>query len=378
MFSEKEAQTMNPFEKTTIGGIELKNRFALAPMTTYSGNPDLTPSDEEIHYLSLRSHGPAMIISPAIAVNEQAQAFTNQMSLMDDGKILPMKCLVDSIKAKGGVPIAQLHHGGRMNDPECHANHDNIVAPSAVKALYGNKVTPRPMRLDEIEYTVADFKAATLRAIKAGYQGIELHGANTYLLQQFFSPHSNKRDDIYGGSFDNRMNFIKQVIDETLKVIKTHAPEKFILGYRFSPEEIEEDGITMEMTLKLIAYLKTKPFDYLHASLRHYKQSSLRDEKDETLLVDKIQSVLNHEIPLIGAGGVDTKEKAEEALNAGFDYIAVGFSVLADPNAIDQMQQGKLPSKAIDASTLPTNLLKRLEKYKDRLEKDGFTFYNLP
>ena len=369
---------MNPFEKTTLGGISLKNRFALAPMTTYSGNKNLTPSEEEIHYLSLRSHGPSLIISPAIAVNKKAQAFTFQMSLMDDEKIIPMKHMVDAIKEKGGIPIAQLHHGGRMNDPSCHDNIDDIVAPSAVKALHGNKVTPRALRLDEIEHTVADFKAAALRAIKAGYQGIELHGANTYLLQQFFSPHSNKRNDAYGGTFEKRLTFIKQIIDETHEVIKDHAPDNFIFGYRFSPEEIEEDGITLEMTLKLVEYLKTKPLDYLHVSLRHYSQSSMRDETDETPLVNHIQSVLNHEIPLIGAGGVDTLEKAKEALEGGLDYIAVGFSILADPNAIDKIQQGKAPSKVIDASTLPTNLFERLKNYKDRLEKGGFTFINLP
>ncbi len=367
---------MKPFEETHLGGIPLRNRFVMAPMTTYSGNPNLTPSDSEIHYLKLRAHGPSMIISPAIAVSESAQAFVNQMSLMDDTKIAPMKKLVDAIRGRGGIPIAQLHHGGRMNDPSCHEDPERtIVAPSAIKAPRDTKVTPREMTKEEIAQTVRDFAEAARRAIEAGYQGIELHGANTYLLQQFFSPHSNRRTDEYGGSFEKRMRFIKEVISATHEVVKTHAPEAFIFGYRFSPEEIEEDGITMEMTQKLIAFLKEQAFDYLHVSLRAFDQTSMRNEDDATPLVDKIQTVLTHAVPLIGAGGINSLEKAKKALSMGFEYLGIGFPILIDPDCIARLEKGDAPSKEIDGSTLPGPLYERLRtSYRSRLEKDGYTF----
>ncbi len=365
---------MQLFDKTILGAIQLKNRFALAPMTTYSGNANLTPSKEEIEYLRLRSKGPAMVISPAICVNKNGQAFVNQMSLIDDEKIAPMKVLVDAIKASGGVPIAQLHHGGRMNDPVIFENKQDIVAPSAVRAPRGDKVTPRAMTIDEIEMTVEDFKQAALRAIKAGYQGIELHGANTYLLQQFFSPHSNKRNDAYGGTFEKRLRFIEAVIDATQEVIATHAGDQFILGYRFSPEEIEADGITMDLTLRFIDFLKTKNLDYLHVSLRRYDQGSMRNESNQEPLVTQLKQRIDGRAPLMGAGGVNDRQTAEAALAQGLDYIAVGFSLLTDPDFVEKVKNDQPISKHINSETLPSNLYQRLYKNREHFMKNGFTF----
>lgn len=112
-----------------------------------------------------------------------------------------------------------------------------------------------------------DFGEATRRAIQAGFDGIELHGANTYLLQQFFSPHSNRRTDKWGGSVEKRMTFALEVIKRVHETVEKYANRPFIVGYRISPEEIEEPGIRMADTLQFIDVLAEQPIDYLHVSM---------------------------------------------------------------------------------------------------------------
>lgn len=362
---------MNPFESFDMNKTRLRNRLAMAPMTTYSGNPDHTPSEKELHYYALRSKDAGMVISAAVAINEQAYAFDNQIALENEGRIESLKPLAEAIKSDGAKAIAQLHHGGRMNEPHLYENQDDIVSASAVKAPREGKVTPRAMEIHEIKQTVQDFKDAARRAMEAGFDGVELHGANTYLLQQFVSPHTNKRTDEYGGTREKRMRFIREIAEETQEVIKAYGG---ILGYRFSPEEIEEDGLTMEDTLDLVETLKNYDFDYLHVSLRRYDQSSMREKRDETPLVLKIQSVLNKAIPLMASGGISSKDDAMRAIEMGFDLMSVGFSLIADPRAIDKMQKGLPVDKTIDASTMPRNLYNRLSKYKENFEKNGFRF----
>ena len=122
------------------------------------------------------------------------------------------------------------------------------------------------MTESEIQEIIRAFGESTRRAIEAGYDGIEIHGANGYLVQQFFSPHSNRRDDQWGGSVENRMKFPLAIVDEVQRVVAEHAKGPFIVGYRFSPEEPETPGITMADTLDLVDALADKNLDYLHVS----------------------------------------------------------------------------------------------------------------
>ena len=362
---------MNPFTAYNLNNHTLKNRFAMAPMTTYSGNADHTPSHAELDYYAQRSKDVGMVISAAVAVNTRAYAFDNQVALEIDGRIEPMRKLTSAIKAHGAKAIAQLHHGGRMNEPHLYDNPADIVSASSIKAPREGKATPRAMTIEEIEQTVEDFKEAARRAMEAGFDGVELHGANTYLLQQFVSHHSNKRTDAYGGTREKRHRFIKEIVEAVHPVV--HA-QGGILGYRFSPEEIEEDGITMEDTLDLLTMLKGYPLDYLHASLRRYDQTSMRDTTDETPLVHRMQSVLEKDVPLMASGGIGSSDDAMRAIELGFDLFSVGFSLIADPRAIKHMHEGVPVDKVIDSQTMPRPLYRRLAKYQDRFEKEGFRF----
>ncbi|MEC9484804.1 MAG: NADH-dependent flavin oxidoreductase [Candidatus Izemoplasma sp.] len=352
-------------------GITLRNPFVLAPMTTYSSNADLTLSQEEEAYYRARAKSFGMIITAATAVNKNAQAFEHQITIRDDRYIESMTRLANAIKEEGSVGVLQLHHGGRMCQPNLFKNQ-RIVAPSAVKAEREFAVTPEKLKISEIYDIIDDFKDATKRALQAGFDGVELHGANTYLIQQFFSPHSNRRIDEFGGSVEKRMRFIRLLVDAVLEV-KEEADRPFIVGYRFSPEEIEEPGITLNDTLQLVDYLSETHLDYLHISIGHYDKASLRDKTDSTPVVTKIQSVLQNKIPLIGVGGIHSLKDVELANRLGYDLYALGMGALADPDIPNKLiNEAPLKNTIDEASVLPKPLKERLKHWGDGLEKRGY------
>ncbi len=365
---------MNPFDEYTWkNGMTMRNRLVMAPMTTYSGNPDMTVSAEELAYYAQRSTTIGMVITAACAISRQGKAFVNQIGCGDDRFLPSLKQMAQTIKRHGALAVLQIHHGGRMNDPALFDNPDDIVSASAVKAPRQNVVTPRAMREDEVISTIRDYAEATRRAIEAGFDGVELHGANTYLLQQFFSPHSNRREDAYGGTREKRMRFIIETVRASARVVAEKAPGEFLLGYRFSPEELEDPGITLEDTEALVDALASEPLDFLHISLGRYDQSSIRDASDTRPIVTVVQAALQNRVPLIGVGGIESAEDVKTALASGYDLVAAGMPLLADPNWGETIRQGKA-IKQISPDTLPQSLYDRLFKNRERFKQSGYTF----
>lgn len=351
-------------------GLLIKNKLVLAPMTTYSSNIDLTLSDEEERYYESRGKEFGMVITAATAVNKNAQAFENQISIRDDRYLESMERLANAIKSGGAKAVLQLHHGGRMNVPNMYPNQD-IVSASAVKANREYAVTPRELKTSEVYDIIDDFTNAVRLAIKAGFDGVELHGANTYLIQQFFSPQSNQRNDEFGGSLENRLRFPFEIVKKAIQE-KTNANKKeFIIGYRLSPEEIETPGITIEDTLFLIEELSYLDIDYIHLSTGNYKQTSIRNPNEKRTLISRVKEVVEDRIPIIGVGKINSQETIEEALNMGYSLCAIGMQALADKNFVTHIEQGIEPTKVIsDESLLPTNLKNRLMKWLENGESE--------
>ncbi|GEN47282.1 NADH flavin oxidoreductase [Ligilactobacillus pobuzihii E100301 = KCTC 13174] len=188
----------------------------------------------------------------------------------------------------------------------------------------------------EVEQTIKDFGAATKRAIEAGFDGVELHGANTYLLQQFFSPHSNRRNDKWGGSLEKRMKFPLAVVKETTKVIEKYAKKPFLLGYRISPEELEEPGITLDDTLHFIDQLKQTKIDYLHVSQSDAWRTPLRDENSKQIVNESIKKRISNTFPMIVVGNIKTPADAEKA-SESFDLVALGHESLWEPKWVQKV-----------------------------------------
>jgi len=357
---------------TFKNGAIMRNHFALAPMTTYASNSDLTLSDEEELYYNSRAKQFGMIITAATAVSKDAQAFENQISIRDERYLDSMKRLATAITKEGSLAVVQLHHGGRMNQPGLYPNQD-IVSASAIKANREYTVIPRKLRNSEVYDIIDDFCNATKLAIRAGFDGIELHGANTYLLQQFFSPHSNQRDDEFGGSLEKRMTFALTLIDRVLAIKNEYADKSFIVGYRLSPEELEEPGITLSDTLKLVNEFAKKDIDYIHLSQGYYKNTSIRDKENTVPIITQIKDVVQDRVALIGAGGITSTETANDAIAFGYDLVAVGTIALADANVITHLEHNEPVRKIFDEeSVLPTKLFDRIRAWGGLVEK-GYT-----
>ncbi|MGB6408444.1 MAG: NADH:flavin oxidoreductase, partial [Planococcus donghaensis] len=188
-------------EITLPNGVVLNDRLGVAPMTTYSGNEDGTVSDEELSYYNRRAGLGSLYVTACIAVSENGIAFPNQFIGFDDSALPRLKQLAKEMKSKGSKAILQMQHGGRQSKPEL-IKANETVAPSAVPGEAG-KPTPRELTEAEIYAIIEDFGETTRRAIDAGFDGVEIHGANTYLLQQFVSSVTNQRQDQWGGTLVN-------------------------------------------------------------------------------------------------------------------------------------------------------------------------------
>jgi 2,4-dienoyl-CoA reductase-like NADH-dependent reductase (Old Yellow Enzyme family) len=357
---------------TFKNGVTLKNKLILAPMTTSSSNIDLTLSDEEEIYYNSRAKQFGMVITAAVAVNKDAQGFKNQISIRDGRYLESMKRLANAIKKENSKAIIQLYHGGRMNPPGLYTNQD-IVSASAVKAQREYAVVPRELKTSEIYDIIDDFVNAAKLAIKAGFDGVELHGANTYLLQQFFSPHSNRRTDEFGGNISKRLHFPLTLTKRIIQLKKELNRPDFIVGYRLSPEEQEIPGITIDDTLVLISALKKLKIDYLHLSLRSYDQGAQKDSDNTTPIVRIVKNLLKNSIPIVGVGGIDSNEKINDAFRCGYQLLSLGTIALSDPNVVYNLENNRIPNKEFsENSLLPQPLYNALSTWLSGL--NGYSF----
>jgi 2,4-dienoyl-CoA reductase-like NADH-dependent reductase (Old Yellow Enzyme family) len=161
------------------------------------------------------------------------------------------------------------------------------------------------------------------------------------LIQQFFSPHSNRREDKWGGTLEKRLTFPLAIVDEVQKVVKEHAKAPFIIGYRFSPEEPETPGITMADTLRLVDALADKNLDYLHVSQTDYKAVPRRGIEDNRTRLEIIQERVGDRIPVIGVGSIYQAEDALQAFKTGVPLLALGRELIIDPDWVGKIENGR-------------------------------------
>lgn len=348
-------------------GAELKNRFVLAPLTHVSSHDDGRASDEEIEYLGKRSKDVGLALTAASNVTDLGKSFPGQPSVVRDSDIEGLTRLAHEMKKNGAKAILQIHHGGAQALPRLTPDSDS-AAPSPITLQSFDETEThdaREITEDEIYDTIKAFGDAVRRAVAAGFDGVEIHGANHYIIHQFVSPHFNKREDQWG---QNRYLFAMEVIDEVMKAKDKYANDDFIVGYRFSPEEPESPGINMEITEELISRLVEKPLDYLHASLGEV-HSKARDGKYEgTERMELMHKWIDGAMPLIGIGSVFTADEALGAVESGnMEMIALGRALLLDYDFISRIEEGNeseinnmFDPKRNDRYELPEPLWKQL------------------
>ncbi|MFD2371517.1 NADH-dependent flavin oxidoreductase [Brevibacillus sp. GCM10020057] len=337
---------MNPkyarlFEEVPLKcGVTLKNRIVLAPMTHLSSCEDGTISDEELAYYARRSAGVGTVITACAYVTPNGKGYARQFSAHDDRFIPGLKRLASTIQEKGAKAVLQIFHGGRLSPPSDVP--DGVpVSASAVASERKGAVVPRALEDAEIVEIVKGFGEATRRAIEAGFDGVEIHGANGYLLQQFFSPHANRREDRWGGTVEKRLAFPLAVVDEVRKAVAAHATKPFIVGYRFSPEEPETPGITMAETFVLIDALAGRGLDYLHISVNDFWSTAHRGTDDPRSRTEIIYERVGDKVAVIGVGGIKTADDAAKALTSRVPLIAIGRALIVEPDWVEKVAEGR-------------------------------------
>lgn len=338
-------------------GATVANRFVQAPMLTNSGENGFATQDT-IDYYNARSQAGGMIVTEYMYVDEAGgPALTwrtgrEQLAVYDDKFVPQLKKVAAAIKHTGNKAIMQLCHVGREANFRA-MNGKPVYAPSAIDFPFlPYKV--HAFSEEQIEKLIQEFGDATKRAIDAGFDGVEIHGANHYLLQQFVSEYSNRRTDHWGGSLEKRMNFPLAVAKKVTETVKKYAPADFIVGYRISPEEIhgQNVGYTWHESTQLIDKLtKEYKLDYIHLSMLQYDakpgDALLMDQAGDTdkkyFDSDKpfatlFKPYLNGAKEVI-VGGIDSEEAAEKASQLA-DLVAVGRENLVDPLFAEKILNG--------------------------------------
>ncbi len=307
-------------------GPTMKNRFMLAPLTNLQSHPDGTLSDEEYNWLTMRAAGGfGLTMTCAAHVQAVGQGFPGQLGVFDDKHLDGLSRLAASIKAHDSVAICQLHHAG-MRSPE------ELIGCQPLCPSDNEETGARAMTAEEVQGVIADFIAAAVRAEKAGFDGVELHGAHGYLLCQFFSAEINQRIDAYGGSAENRVRILFEIIDG----VRAACGEDFMLGVRLSPERF---GLKLDDIVQLAQRLCSDgKIDFLDLSLWDVFKEPAEEDKQGRTLLSYFTELDRGEVRLGIAGKIHTPEDAQRAINSDVDWIMLGRAGILHHDFPLQMQ----------------------------------------
>lgn len=326
-------------------GAQLSSRLVMPPMLTFSGLKGGFVSDDTLRYYHARSQAAGLLIAEYHYVSESGgpcsrSGYPEQLGIYSDEHLEGAKKIAAALQKNGNKAILQIHHGGREASGRA-VKGEEVLAPSALNFSFLSYPV-REMTNAEIEGIIKDFGRATKRAIEAGFSGVEIHGANHYLLQQFFSSFSNVREDKWGGSLEKRMAFPLAVVKEVKRVVGKYAPKDFIVGYRISPEEIHGDevGYSYREAQALIREVIKYELDYIHLSL--WEGYASKPVGSDRTYAEHFKSILDNQTKLIIVGGVFSEEDAQDAIaQTSTDLIAVGRGTLIDPLFGQKIKEGR-------------------------------------
>jgi 2,4-dienoyl-CoA reductase-like NADH-dependent reductase (Old Yellow Enzyme family)/thioredoxin reductase len=329
------------FAPIKIKSLDLVNRAVMPPMGTNLGNPDGTVSEANLAYIKRRARGGAgLIITEISSVHPSGSVLPNQLGVYDDRFIPGLKKIVDAVHAAGSKAALQLHHAGR--ESLYLLQEKKAIAPSPIRSLVFG-LTPREITREEIQEIIAAFGVAARRGMEAGFDAVEIHGAHGYLITQFLSALSNKRDDEYGGSLSNRSRFMIEVLQEVRKRVGPDFP----ISLRLSVEECIQDGYTFEDIQPILPNLVEAGADMLHASLgTHGSPGGITSAPFEyqpgfnVWRAKKLKEAVG--LPVIAVGRFTDPSLANEVIARGeADLVAFGRQFLADPDFLIKAREGR-------------------------------------
>jgi 2,4-dienoyl-CoA reductase-like NADH-dependent reductase (Old Yellow Enzyme family)/NADPH-dependent 2,4-dienoyl-CoA reductase/sulfur reductase-like enzyme len=330
-----------------IKSMEISNRVVMPPMGTGLGNDDSTVSERNIAYMKRRAKsGAGLIITEISEVHPLGAVTPRCLGVWDDRFIPGISKLADMVHAAGSKIAMQLHHCGR--ESYLLTKKKMAIGPSAIPSyVFGSLGTPREMTIGEIHETIASFGAAARRAVEAGFDAVELHGAHGYLLMQFLSAHSNKRTDEYGGDFRARARFMIECIRE----VRAQVGKNFPISIRISGEECIRDGYTIGDIQTIIPDLVQAGADVIHVSFGTHGNAKVGidapnasapveyEQGFKISLARKIKEVTD--VPVITVGRFTDPYFMDQVIARGdADLIAVGRQHLADPDFLVNVREG--------------------------------------
>ncbi len=307
-------------------GPAMKNRFMLAPLTTTQGHRDGTLSDDDLHWLTMRARGGfGATMTCAANVQARGQGFRGQLGVFSDEHLDGLTKLAAGIRDYESVALMQLHHAG-MRSPA------KLIGETPVCPSDNERTGARELTAKEIEVLTEDFIAAALRAERAGFDGVELHGAHGYVLCQFLSSEINGRTDRYGGSLENRSRLLFDIVDG----IRAHCRPDFNLGVRLSPERF---GIElMEAQEVAQRLLHEGKIDFLDMSLWDVFKEPVQEAHQGRTLMSYFTELDRGDVRLGVAGRIYSATDARSCLEAGADFVLPGRAAILHHDFPEQIR----------------------------------------
>lgn len=327
------------FEANTAGALKLANRIVMAPLTRNRAGPGLVPSKLAAEYYSRRATA-GLIIAEATQISPQAQGYADTPGVYSDAQVAGWKVVTDAVHAKGGKIVLQLWHTGRVSHTLFQKDGQPPVAPSAIRANTKTFVVgegfvdvsePRALALDEIPGIVADFRHAAARAIEAGFDGVELHGAHGYLLDAFLRDGTNHRTDAYGGPIENRARLILEAAKAVADEIGADR-----LGVRLSPVSPagdSKDSDPQALFNHVVEGLNPLGLAYIHVvegatggdrNNEPFDYAALRDRFDGVWMVNN---------------GYDRAMALEAVASGRADLVSFGRAFIANPDLVRRLRE---------------------------------------
>ena len=318
----------------TVGSLQLPHRLAMAPMTRSRAKPDGTPGDLAPEYYAQRATM-GLLITEGTQPSEDGQGYTNTPGIYTDNHVAGWRKVTEAVHSAGGRLFVQLMHVGRRSHPENTSHHRQPVAPSAIgsgETMFTPKgmlpvPEPRALSTAEVRQTIADFAYGAARAIEAGADGVEIHGANGYLVHQFLAPNANERTDQYGGSLENRARFAIEVVQAIVDAVGAERT-----AIRLSPA-LPTGGIAEgQENDDLYRYLAAE-FDKLGIAYLHVLHIG-----NEALLADIREAF--HGVLIVNRPGRPRDHIGADVASGLADMESVGVMALANPDLVARLREG--------------------------------------
>lgn len=322
------------FTPIKVGNHTLQHRVVLAPLTRLRSGPHGVPSDLQVKYYQQRASARGLLIAEATFISALAGGTPFAPGIFSKDQIQAWNKVTSAVHKEDATIFLQLWHVGRLGSSKFNPNHEQVVAPSAIGVPGKNKMgieyeKPRALKIEEIKSIIQDYRQAALNAVEAGFDGIELHGANGYLIDQFINPSSNQRTDIYGGSIENRCRFLLELVAAVTDAI---GPE--CVGIRFSPGGKFpgiEDTLPTEIWNYILTELQSR---YPNLAYLHFKEPHANIQGGSQIMVDTLGPYRDlWKGPFITANGFSTARDyaIDYAENTG-SLVAFGRAFIANPD----------------------------------------------